>query len=86
MLLRLTILIAVDKSMRTCKSAILDTLPVCAGSIALSPILGIANLACGVLNLDLAGYNTYQLRGISKKLDAMQEGQQQAHVKHWIMR
>ena len=37
------------------------------GSAALSPALGVANLAAGLLNLGLAGYNTYQLRGISKQ-------------------
>lgn len=46
---------------------VLTKLPfVYAGSAALSPILGVADLAAGLLNLGLAGYNTYQLRGISK--------------------
>jgi len=41
-------------------------LVVVAGSTALSPVLGIANLPTGLLNVGLAGYNTYQLCGITK--------------------
>ncbi|KAA6417639.1 MAG: hypothetical protein FRX49_12431 [Trebouxia sp. A1-2] len=48
------------------------------GPVALGPALGIANFAAGLINLGLAGYNTFQLRGISKlqkvmdaKLDVM---------------
>ena len=36
------------------------------GGIAASPALGVATLATSMLNLGLTGYNTYQLRGITK--------------------
>ena len=56
-----------NSQLTSCASAFLThNLASRAGSTAGSPILGIANLACGVLNLGLAGYNTYQLRSISK--------------------
>ncbi len=50
-----------------------------AAGIAASPLLGVANLMTGVLNLGLTGYNTYQLRGISK-LQKVSNGSQ--HMQH----
>ena len=53
--------------MQLCRELPHGVLHSTAGSAALSPALGVANLAAGLLNLGLAGYNTYQLRGISKQ-------------------
>ena len=45
---------------------ILAALLLLAGKASASSVLGVANLAMGLLNLGLNGYNTYKLRGVSK--------------------